>query len=114
MVTHIKLDKDVKLPPLHVDFKENEALGNFFGFSNPELDRKGVFLNMLSLYDAWRTEYNAFHGYNKVEERKEKVGVVNVESQSQESLPEEVEESPREKTPDINDSNDFPSLGKYE
>lgn len=109
IVTHIKLNRDVKVCPLHVDFKENVNLNKFYGFSEPSMDSKGVFQNMMSLYNAWRTDFNNINAYNKVEERNEKV--VNVQSQPEEIIP-EVEEMIRERTPDINDSKDFPTLCK--
>lgn len=109
-VTHIKLSKDARLPPLPVEYKENDNLNDFYCFSKPEMERDEILLHMISLYDNWRTHYNDVNGFNKVEENGDRADLDNAQS---EEVVEENVETLREKTPDITDDNDFPTLGKF-
>ncbi|KAL1461108.1 hypothetical protein WDU94_013039 [Cyamophila willieti] len=116
IVTHVKLTHDVDIPKLPIHFKETSENRNvFFCLSKSEHERKQAFNRMFEVYNAWRKQYNEVRGFNSVDEDFDRTDNHDVSKPREEEqnvdAEENDEEKPREKTPDITNDDDFPTLG---
>lgn len=116
VVTHVKLSQDLKVPPLPVNFKEYSSPNLFHHLPKTEQERKKIFNEMLTVYNAWRKQYNDVHGFRSVDDNIDGPDQCVPNRQGEDNDIDAIEmnedEKIREKTPDINDDNDFPTLGK--
>ncbi|KAI5741201.1 hypothetical protein M8J76_011408 [Diaphorina citri] len=115
VVTHVKLSQDLKVPPLPVNFKEYSSPNLFHHLPKTEQERKKIFNEMLTVYNAWRKQYNDVHGFRSVDDNIDGPDQCVPNRQGEDNDIDAIEmnedEKIREKTPDINDDNDFPTLG---